>query len=96
MTGPDLQLINPDGKKTIIYEYEFFAVSIAFDVCADLVQGKQVVFFSDNNAVRDSLIASKPNSRVASCFLQHILSGGSSSIQNFVVRQSASKKQHRR
>ncbi len=57
----------------MIYECEFFAVSVAFDVWAETLQGKQVIFFIDNNAVRDSLIACRSKSNIASHLLEHIL-----------------------
>ena len=87
VTGPDLKLLNPSNKKTIIYECEFFAVSVAFDVWATLLQGKQVVFFIDNNAVRDSLIECGSNSKIASCLLEHMLQEESqSSIISWFAR----------
>ena len=87
VTGQDLKLLNPSNKKTIIYECEFFAVSVAFDVWASLLQGKQVVFFIDNNAVRDSFIACRSSSKIASCLLEHILQGESqSSIISWFAR----------
>ena len=48
-------------------------MSVAFDVWANLLQGKQVVCFIDNNAVRDSLISCKLSSKVGSCLLEHVL-----------------------
>ena len=87
LAEPDIKLMNPSGKKTIIYECEFFAVSVAFDVWSNLLQGKQVVFFIDNNAVRDSLISCKSSGAVASCLLEHILQEEShSSIISWFAR----------
>ena len=50
-------LLNPKGSKTIIIEFEFFAVLIAYKAWAKEVAGSQLVVFIDNNAVRDSLIS---------------------------------------
>lgn len=87
ITGPDMKSINPNNKKTVIYECEFLAVSVAFDVWANDLAGKQVVFFIDNNAVRDSLIACKSSSKVASCLLEKILQDESeSSIISWFAR----------
>ena len=73
LVGKDLLPLNPSSKKTIIYECELFALSVAFDVWMNTLQGKQVVFFIDNNAVRDSLIGCKSSSKVASVILEQVL-----------------------
>ena len=87
LTGREVDKLKPTGKKTIIYECEFSAVSVAFDTWAETLRGKQVVFFIDENAVRDSLIGCKSNGKVASHFLERILQGESdASIISWVAR----------
>lgn len=82
-----MKTLNPNKKKTVICECEFLAVSVAFDVWANLLEGKQVVFFIDNNAVRDSFIACRSSSKVASCILEKILHDESeSSIISWFAR----------
>ena len=60
-------------------------MSVAFDVWANLLQGKQVVCFIDNNAVRDSLISCKSSSKVGSCLLEHVLQEEAQASIFFVV-----------
>ncbi len=62
-------------------------MSVVFDVWASLPQGKQVVFFIDNNAVRDSLIECRSSSKIASCLLEHMFEEESqSSIISWFAR----------
>ncbi len=77
LTGREVDKLNPTGRKTIIYECEFSEVSVAFDAGAETLPGKQVVFFIDNNAVRDLLVGCKSNGKVASHFLERIRQGES-------------------
>jgi hypothetical protein len=51
-----LKKFNPQGKKIAIYECEFFALFCSFLVWMPLFS-KSVVIYTDNNAVRDTLIS---------------------------------------
>ena len=58
--------LNPSGKKTAIYECDFFALSCAFLEWGHLVSSAAVIY-TDNNAVRDTLIScgtSNPTARL--------------------------------
>ena len=63
-----LRAMNPCNKKTIVYECEFFAVFCALRVWSRRVKNA-VVIFTDNNAVRDALIACKTKSSIARTIL---------------------------
>ena len=71
--GDDLRRLNPCEKKTIIHECEFFAVAIALRSWKKHLQARQVVCFIDNNAVRDSLIATKASGDIAERILECVL-----------------------
>ena len=73
LRGDDLRRLNPSGKKTIIHECEFLAVAIALRSWKQRLRAKQVVCFIDNNAVRDSLIATKSTGEVAGKILECVL-----------------------
>lgn len=51
-----IQSLNPTGKKNAIFECDFFALFCAFYVWGDVISDA-VVIYTDNNAVRDTLIA---------------------------------------
>ena len=68
-----VELLNPKGSKTIIFECEFLAVLIAYKAWAGEVAGSQLVVFIDNNAVRDSLISCDTTNATASVILKAIL-----------------------
>ena len=51
-----LKRLNPSGKKTAIYESEFFALFCAFLIWLPRLPNS-VVIYTDNNAVRDTLIS---------------------------------------
>eukprot|EP00438_Fugacium_kawagutii_P006015 Skav206673 [mRNA] locus=scaffold1895:44960:47487:- [translate_table: standard] len=69
-----LRLLNPRACKTLIFECEFLAVLVALCLWGALVSGAQVLFFIDNNAVRDNLISCHSNNEVGRCILQRVLS----------------------
>ena len=52
-----LPLINVTGRKTIIFECEFFAVLCALQIWRDLIQRSNIVIHTDNDAVRDCFIS---------------------------------------
>ena len=59
-----LEQLNPDHRKTIIFECEFFAVYCALWSWCDLLQPALIVY-TDNNGVRDSLISCHTSNVVA-------------------------------
>ena len=59
-----LQQMNPEARKTAIYECEFFALFCAFLIWGDRLR-TETVFYTDNNAVRDALISCSTSNRVA-------------------------------
>ena len=68
-----LSKLNPAGKKSGIYECDFFALLCSFLVWGDTIGGS-AVFYTDNNAVRDSLIACHTINTVARRMLVAVLS----------------------
>ena len=59
-----LKHLNPQGKKTAIFECEFMALFCAMLLWSDTVSGS-VVFYTDNNAVRDVMISCSTSNGVA-------------------------------
>lgn len=57
LTPQQLKLLNPKEAKTRIFECEFLAVLIALRLWGNVTAGAQILFFVDNNAVRDNLIS---------------------------------------
>lgn len=57
LSGQDLEKLNPAGKKTAIFQCEFFAVLVALNLWKKDLKNKQVVFYVDNDGVRDVLIS---------------------------------------
>ena len=57
-----LKVINVTSRKTAIFELEFFAIFCPFHVWHDLLKGVELVAYSDNDGVRDSLIACQTSS----------------------------------
>ena len=56
------KMINVTSRKIAIFELEFFAIFCSFQVWRDLLKGTQLVAYTDNNGVRDSLIACQTSS----------------------------------
>ena len=52
-----LQKVNVTGRKTIIFECEFWAILCAMYIWKRFLSGCNVVVYTDNDGVRDSLIA---------------------------------------
>ena len=63
-----VQKLNPDARKTAIFECEFFALFVAFQVWGHCV-GAEAVFYTDNNAVRDAPISCNTGNHVAKSLL---------------------------
>ena len=69
-----LQAMNVSHKKTIIFELEFLAIWCAFHTWARYIESSSpVVVFTDNDAVRDSLIGCRTSSENASEILEACL-----------------------
>ena len=66
-----LEAMNVSHKKTIIFELEFLAIWCA--LWAQYIESSPVVVFTDNDAVRDSLIGCRTNSDNASIILEACL-----------------------
>ena len=73
LDGASLDRLNPSAKKTIIHECEFLAVAIALETWKDHCVAKRIVSFSDNNAVRDSLISARATGDIANKLLDSVL-----------------------
>ena len=56
-----LKLINVTSRKTAIFELEFFGI-FCIHVWLDLLKGAQLVAYTDNDGVRDFLIACQTSS----------------------------------
>ncbi len=52
-----LKVINVTSRKTAVFELEFFAIFCSFRVWRDFLKGAQLVVYSDNDGVRDSVLA---------------------------------------
>ena len=59
-----LKLLNPQCRKTAIFECEFFALACALLLWGDFIGGSAVLY-TDNNAVRDALISCNTTNCVA-------------------------------
>ncbi len=68
-----LEQMNVSHKKTIVFELEFLAIWCAFCVWAHQIESSPVVVFTDNDAVRDSLIGCRTSSDNASIILEACL-----------------------
>ena len=58
-----LEAVNVSGRKTIIFECEFFALLCALVVWRDVLAHCNVVSHTDNDAVRDSFMSCHTTSR---------------------------------
>ena len=73
MSGKDLDKLNPFGKKTAVFPCEFFAVLVAQSVWRDQLVNRQVVFYIDNDGVRDVLISCNTSDPVGRVMLTGVL-----------------------
>ena len=73
LKGEDLVHLNPAGKKTAIFQCEFFAVLVALELWGELLSSRQVVFYIDNDGVRDVLISCNTSDPVGSVLLTKVL-----------------------
>ena len=64
LTPSVVKCLNPSSRKTAIYECEFFSLFASFLLWGDAVNGA-VVIYTDNNGVRDTLIACSTRNPVA-------------------------------
>ena len=73
LRGEDLAHLNPSGKKTAIFQCEFFAVLVALELWGEVLSSRQVVFYVDNDGVRDALISCNTSDPVGSVLLTKVL-----------------------
>ena len=73
LKGGDLSYLNSAGKKTAIFQCEFFAVLVALVLWGKLLSSRQVVFYVDNDGVRDVLISCNTADPVGSVLLTSVL-----------------------
>ena len=73
LKGDDLGYLNPAGKKTAIFQCEFFAVLVAIELWGEVLSSRQVVFYVDNDGVRDVLISCNTADPVGSVLLTSVL-----------------------
>ena len=57
-----LKLISVTSGKPAIFEFEFFAIFCSIHVWRELLKGAQLVAYTDNDGIRDSLIACQTSS----------------------------------
>ena len=90
LQGDSLKYLNPAGKKTAIFQCEFFAVLVvALKVWGDLMSSRQVVFYVDNDGVRDVLISCNTGDPVGSVLLTSVLElEGALAISSSMVHKS--------
>ena len=60
-----IKLINVSGRKTIIFECEFFAVLCTLHIWSDAIHAADVVLHTDNDGVRDCFISCHTDSENA-------------------------------
>ena len=68
-----LKLMNATEAKTATFECEFFAIFRAIKLWSDPLARQNVVLYTDNNGVRDTLIACRTSSENARPILEPIL-----------------------
>ena len=73
LQGDNLKYLNPAGKKTAIFQCEFFAVLVASKAWGERLSSRQVVFYVDNDGVRDVLISCNTADPVGSVLLTNVL-----------------------
>ena len=87
LRGEDLKHLNPSGKKTAIFQCEFFAVFVALELWGDMLSSRQVVFYVDNDGVRDVLISCNTSDPVGSVLLTKVLEKeGACAISSWFTR----------
>ena len=87
LRGEDLAHLNPSGKKTAIFQCEFFAVLVALELWGELLSSRQVVFYVDNDGVRDVLISCNTSDPVGSVLLTKVLEKeGACAISSWFTR----------
>ena len=69
LSGKDLEKLNPTAKKTAIFQCEFFAVLVALNLWQQQLTNRQVVFYVDNDGVRDVLISCSTSDPVGHALL---------------------------
>ena len=73
LNGDSLKYLNPSGKKTAIFQSEYFAVLVALKAWGEQLSSRQVVFYVDNDGVRDVLISCNTADPVGSVLLTNVL-----------------------
>ena len=73
LNGDNLKYLNPSGKKTAIFQSEFFAVLVALKAWGEQLSSRQVVFYVDNDGVRDVLISCNTADPAGSVLLTNVL-----------------------
>jgi len=73
LLGKDLEKLNPTGKKTAIFQCEFFAVLVALSLWQKQLTNSQVVFYVNNDGVRDVLISCSTSDPVGHALLIRVL-----------------------
>ena len=87
LKGNDLRYLNPAGKKTAIFQCEFFAVLVALKLWGEVLSSRQVVFYVDNDGVRDVLISCNTADPVGSVLLTSVLElEGARAISSWFTR----------
>jgi len=72
-SGKDLEKLNPAGEKRAICQCEFFAVLVALSLWQKQITNRQVVFYVDNDGVRDVLISCSTSDPVGHALLTKVL-----------------------
>ena len=68
----ELECINPDLKKTLIYELEASASHLACTVLCKNIRRADLICFTDNEAVLSNLITGKSDVSLVSCMLDEV------------------------
>ena len=79
LTQSQLDVLNPNHSKTVIFQLEFLAVLCGFVLWNKEFANSQLLAFIDNNGVRDALIACQTTNQVGLALLRSILNFESSS-----------------
>ncbi len=73
LSGDNFKYLNPTGKKTAIFQCEFFVVLVALKAWGERLSSRQVVFYVDNDGVRDVPISCNTADPVGSVLLMNAL-----------------------
>ena len=73
LCNSQLDVLNPSGRKTVIFECEFLALLIALQTWGPRLKSLQLVCYIDNNSVRDATISCSTSNKVGEVIMSKCL-----------------------